>query len=168
MREKINELFGLFKEAGFQLYMVGGSVRDIFLRGVSFEDISDYDFATDAIPEQIIHVLHPRQVFTVGEKYGTVGLYDNTFQITTFRKEFYEPGSRFPVVGYVNELREDLVRRDFTINSLAMDSDWNLIDMFEGRSDWTKCTLRTPRDPERTFEEDPLRMLRAFRFLAQF
>lgn len=170
MRERINGLFKLFQESGFQLFMVGGAVRDIFLRGVSFADISDYDFATDAIPEKIKQVLQPLRctIFTVGEKFGTIGTYNNSFQITTFRTDKYKPGSRFPEVEFSQELREDLSRRDFTFNSLAMDSDWNLIDLFGGQNDWKNCFLRTPLNPDQTFQDDPLRMLRAYRFLAQF
>ena len=168
MRDRINELFQLFKANGFQLFLVGGAVRDMFLRNKELNEIEDFDFATNATPTQMVGILVPRKLFTIGEKFGTLGLWDNKFQITTYRQEIYEDHSRFPTVNFVEDLREDLVRRDFTINALAMSPNWEPVDFFGGQEDWKQGILRTPLRPDQTFKEDPLRMLRAFRFMSRY
>lgn len=155
-----------------QLYMVGGTVRDALLqRG----EAHDGDMATDAHPEEIKRLVaptHPTAVVLVGERFGTVRLhYDNSIiEITTFRSERYNPDSRKPEVCFGDHLEEDLARRDFTINALARDPlSERIIDLFNGRQDLADHVLRAVGDePDKRFDEDPLRLLRAIRFAAQF
>jgi poly(A) polymerase len=154
-----------------QLYMVGGTVRDVLLhRGKS----SDADLATDARPDEIKRLVaptHPSAVVLVGERFGTVRLHygENIVEITTFRSERYNPESRKPEVCFGNSLEEDLARRDFTINALARDPlDGSIIDLFHGRQDLEDHILRAVgEEPDKRFDEDPLRLLRAVRFAAQ-
>jgi poly(A) polymerase len=155
-----------------QLYMVGGTVRDALLqRG----EAHDGDMATDAHPEEIKRLVaptHPTAVVLVGERFGTVRLhYDNSIiEITTFRSERYNPDSRKPEVCFGDRLEDDLARRDFTINALARDPlSERIIDLFNGRQDLEDHVLRAVGDePDKRFDEDPLRLLRAIRFAAQF
>ncbi len=154
-----------------QLYMVGGTVRDVLLhRGKS----ADADLATDAHPSEIKRLVAPTQpgaVVLVGERFGTVRLhYDaNIVEITTFRSERYNPESRKPEVCFGTNLEEDLRRRDFTINAMARDPlDGHIIDPFGGRRDLSAHILRAVgEEPNKRFDEDPLRLLRAVRFAAQ-
>jgi len=154
-----------------QLYMVGGTVRDVLLhRGQS----ADADLATDAHPDEIKRLVAPTRptaVVLVGERFGTVRLhYDTTIvEITTFRSERYNPESRKPEVCFGSDLSEDLRRRDFTINALAHDPlNGQIIDLFNGRSDLDAHILRAVgEEPDKRFDEDPLRLLRAVRFAAQ-
>lgn len=162
-------LFSLFREKGEELYLVGGYVRDLLL-GL---ETGDYDFATSARPEVTKEILESRgfRAIPIGMEFGTVAAVINAdrgtaeAQITTYRcNESYRKGSRHPDVVFGTSLEEDLVRRDFTVNAMAMDENNNLIDPLGGREDLKSGILRTPMDPEETFSEDPLRMLRAFRF----
>lgn len=154
-----------------QLYMVGGTVRDVLLhRGES----ADADLATDALPDEIKRLVaptHPSAVVLVGERFGTVRLhYDtNIIEITTFRTERYNPESRKPEVCFGTDLMEDLLRRDFTINAMARDLlTGQIIDPFGGRQDLDAHLLRAVgNEPDKRFDEDPLRLLRAVRFAAQ-
>lgn len=154
-----------------QLYMVGGTVRDVLLhRGKS----ADADLATDAHPNEIKRLVaptHPGAIVLVGERFGTVRLhYDaNIVEITTFRSERYNPESRKPEVCFGNDLAEDLQRRDFTINAMARDPlNGQIIDLFGGRRDLDDHILRAVgEEPDKRFDEDPLRLLRAVRFAAQ-
>src|ERR1051326_9117985 len=160
-----------FRAEQKQLYMVGGTVRDVLLqRGQS----ADADLATDAEPEEIKRLVAPTRPSTVvpiGERFGTVRLlYDtNIIEITTFRSERYNPDSRKPEVCFGNDLIEDLRRRDFTINAMARDPlNGHIIDPFHGREDLEAHILRAVSDePDKRFDEDPLRLLRAVRFSAQ-
>ncbi len=160
-----------FRAQQKQLYMVGGTVRDVLLqRGQS----ADADMATDARPDEIKRIVaptHPSAVVLVGERFGTVRLHYNTsiVEITTFRSERYNPDSRKPEVCFGDSLAEDLGRRDFTINALARDPlNGHIIDLFNGREDLEHHILRAVgEEPERRFDEDPLRLLRAVRFAAQ-
>ncbi len=163
------ELFESFSLKGEELYLVGGYVRDRLLE----RNTGDYDFATSARPEVTQEILESSGFRTVltGMKFGTVAAVrkgDNgpvEVQITTYRcDESYRKGSRHPEVVFGNDLEEDLARRDFTVNAMAMDRDGNVIDPLGGRKDLRDGIIRTPLDPEQTFREDPLRMLRAFRF----
>lgn len=165
----MDELFQLFIENGLQLYLVGGCVRDRLLG----RDTRDYDLATDARPEKSLELLRGAgySAYPVGLKFGTVGATVNTgsgpvdVQITTYRcSESYRRGSRHPEVAFGKSLEEDLLRRDFTVNAMAMDRWGKVIDPLGGRFDLEARLLRTPLDPMETFCEDPLRMLRAFRF----
>ena len=154
-----------------QLYMVGGTVRDVLLhRGQS----ADADLATDAHPDEIKRLVaptHPSAVVLVGERFGTVRLLyeSNIVEITTFRTERYNAESRKPEVCFGNDLMEDLRRRDFTINAMARDPlNGNIIDPFAGRQDLEAHILRAVgNEPDKRFDEDPLRLLRAVRFAAQ-
>ncbi len=164
-----DELGGLFAAAGHELALVGGVVRDAFLRRKS----RDVDLTTDARPVQILAVTRDwaDQVWTIGIDFGTVGLRkaDSIFEITTYRSESYEPTSRKPDVGHDHvSLEEDLSRRDFTVNAMAaLLPSHQLVDPFGGLADLQRKVLRTPGAPETSFTDDPLRILRAARFTAQ-
>ena len=160
-----------FRAQHKQLYMVGGTVRDVLLhRGQS----NDADMATDARPDEIKRIVaptHPTTVVLVGERFGTVRLHygNDIVEITTFRSERYNPESRKPEVCFGDDLRDDLLRRDFTINALARDPlNGTIIDLFNGRQDLDAHILRAVgNEPDKRFDEDPLRLLRAVRFAAQ-
>ncbi len=161
------ELAARFLEAGHTLYLVGGSVRDALLD----REVDDLDLTTDARPEQIRAVLTgwADAIFEVGEAFGTIGArkQDWFFEITTFRSEVYRYESRKPRVTFSDRIEDDLVRRDFTINSLALRIPaTETIDPCDGLADLAAGVLRTPAAPEDSFSEDPLRMLRLFRFQA--
>lgn len=149
-----------FNNHGFQLYAVGGSVRDSLL-GL---DKSDRDFCTDALPNDTFDILKAfGRPHKVGIKFGTIGLGD--IEITTYRTERYEKGSRKPEVVFGNSLEEDLARRDFTINAIAQDVlTGEIVDPFGGQADIQNRAIRAVGDPVDRFTEDPLRMLRAIRF----
>jgi poly(A) polymerase len=161
------ELADLFAAAGHVLYLVGGSVRDAFLERAH----DDLDFATDARPEQTRRIVASwaDSVFGMGESYGTIGIRkgDLTAEITTFRAEVYHSASRKPRVEFSDSIEEDLSRRDFTVNAVALRlPDLEAVDPFGGLADLARQLLRTPLDPEISFSDDPLRMLRLFRFQA--
>ncbi|TMK36787.1 MAG: CCA tRNA nucleotidyltransferase [Actinobacteria bacterium] len=162
------ELGALFADAGHELYLVGGSVRDLLLG----RDVSDLDFATSAHPAETTKVLHgwaDRRYF-VGVRFGTVGaLKEGTrLEITTFRQEVYAEQDRKPAVTFGRDIETDLGRRDFTINAMAV---WlpggELIDPHGGAKALGARVLDTPTDPAIAFSDDPLRMIRAARFVAQ-
>ncbi len=156
-------------EAGHRAYLVGGSVRDAFLDRV--HPGSDVDITTDARPEVIEQVVKgwADAVWLQGERFGTVGCQkgDDLFEITTFRAEIYRSDSRKPEVTYSDDIETDLSRRDFTINAIAIAlDDPDLVDPHHGLDDLVARRLRTPLSPEISFGDDPLRMLRAARFVA--
>ncbi len=157
-----------FARAGFGLWLVGGWVRDAVLGNVH----TDLDFATDARPEETLKVLQEwsRTVpWTTGIEFGTVGAQrgDIKVEVTTFRSEVYQAGSRNPEVTFAGDLETDLSRRDFTVNAMAITlPDAALVDPFGGLDDLARRRLRTPLSPEVSFSDDPLRMLRAFRFVS--
>lgn len=167
----------VFTEAGADLYLVGGIVRDILLaRPVP----NDLDFATSIPPDRtkaILQTLDHAGLYDIGEKFGTIGLVlpgpepgdePVSVEITTFRTEQYETGSRHPVVAYGESIEEDLARRDVTINAIAVDVESGaLIDPFYGQADLAMGLLRAVGDPDERFEEDPLRLLRLARFVSQ-
>jgi poly(A) polymerase len=161
-----------FTDAGYDLYAVGGCVRDVLL-GVE-QATPDYDLTTNARPDEIERIVAPWADFTwdQGKKFGTIGCKkgDLPFEITTFRADAYEPDSRKPIVTFGDSIRDDLARRDFTINAIAikLGDQPEFIDEFGGLSDLMAKRLKTPIDPAISFEDDPLRMLRAARFLARF
>ena len=162
-------LSGLFAEAGRRLYLVGGAVREA-LAGRPLSD-TDLDFSTDATPAQTRRIVEAAadSVWTQGERYGTVGctIGEHAFEVTTHRVDCYSDGSRKPEVVFGSDILDDLERRDFTINAMAVDTrDGTLLDPHNGRGDLASGVLRTPLDPEISFGEDPLRMLRAARFVA--
>ena len=162
-----------FAAAGHRLYLVGGPVRDALL-GV---DCDDLDFTTSARPDQIEQLLRPisSAIWDVGRDFGTIGALLRTggqeyrVEVTTFRADAYQPDTRKPVVAFGDRITDDLVRRDFTINAMAIDlADRSLIDPYHGVADLASSTLRTPSEPEVSFTDDPLRMLRAARFASRF
>jgi poly(A) polymerase len=163
-----DDLARRFQEAGFSLALVGGSVRDALLGRLG----NDLDFTTDARPEDILKIIRPwaDAVWEIGIAFGTVGAQKNGYQIevTTYRSEAYDRTSRKPEVSYGDSIEEDLVRRDFTVNAMALAlPEKKFIDPHEGRADLAARVLRTPGTPESSFSDDPLRMMRAARFAAQ-
>jgi poly(A) polymerase len=162
------ELGERFAEAGFELYLVGGVVRDAMLGRVS----PDMDLATSAKPQETTRVLRgwADNQYHVGVRFGTVGARKGgrLVEITTFREEVYEQEHRKPAVTFAKDIETDLSRRDFTINAMAVRlPDGEFIDPFGGVKDLAAKTLDTPLEPEVAFSDDPLRMLRAARFVAQ-
>lgn len=152
------------EEAGYEAYFVGGSVRDALL-GLPIHDV---DIASSAYPAEIKHLFH-RTVDT-GIQHGTVMILDHAhgYEVTTFRTESgYQDFRRPDHVTFVRSLREDLKRRDFTINALAVKQDGTVIDLFNGLTDLTAKQLRAVGDPHERFHEDALRMMRAVRFESQ-
>ncbi|MDT0436946.1 MULTISPECIES: CCA tRNA nucleotidyltransferase [Streptomyces] len=163
-----DDLARRFQEAGFSLALVGGSVRDALLGRLG----NDLDFTTDARPDDVLAIVRPwaDAVWEVGIAFGTVGAQKDGFQIevTTYRSEAYDRTSRKPEVSYGDSIDEDLVRRDFTVNAMALAlPERTLIDPHDGRADLAARVLRTPGTPEASFSDDPLRMMRAARFAAQ-
>lgn len=160
-----------FRAAGHRLYLVGGSVRDLLLgRDI---DRLDFDFTTDATPDAVKSIVAEvtDNLWTQGERFGTIAALRNgrTLEITTHRAEAYDPESRKPDVKFSNDVLVDLSRRDFTINAMALEltSDApTLVDPYNGLQDLTARILRTPLSPEVSFTDDPLRMLRAARFIS--
>ena len=166
----INPVAERFLSAGHRLYLVGGIVRDLALgRPVDF----DIDLTTDARPRDIKRLVAPLAdaVWSQGERFGTIGasVAGHELEITTHRAERYDPESRKPVVSFGDDLHEDLSRRDFTINAMAIEiPDGLLHDPFGGHDDLAQHRLRTPLSPDVSFNDDPLRMLRAARFISRF
>jgi poly(A) polymerase len=205
MLEILLTLSRIFRGAGYELYMVGGAVRDLLLRRDAALDI---DLATNARPDEIkrlVNQTHPAAVIALGEKFGTIRIHYHrarprageveqptapsetaspspapvvaetpadvdVIEITTYRSDRYDPDSRKPEVTFGDTLEGDLLRRDFTFNAMARDLETGeIIDPYGGRADLEQGLIRAVGDePERRFDEDPLRMLRAARFAAQF
>jgi poly(A) polymerase len=164
----VAKLAAAFEAAGAELALVGGPVRDAFLGRTAF----DLDFTTDARPERILEIVTPISSarWDVGRAFGTIGarVAGEQVEITTYRSDAYEPGSRKPEVRFGDTLEDDLVRRDFTVNSMALRLPARvLVDPTGGIEDLLGRRLRTPQRPDVSFSEDPLRMLRAARFAAQ-
>ena len=172
VREEARELAGRFAVDGYRIFLVGGVVRDSLL-GLPLDTAFDLDLTTDAQPPAVRSILEEwaDTLWTQGERFGTIGARrgDRRVEITTHRTERYQPGSRKPDVVFADAIEVDLSRRDFTINAMAVElPDGALVDPFGGAADLADRRLRTPLDPEATFSDDPLRMLRAARFFAQF
>lgn len=163
--EKIRNFSSIFEKNGFKLYIVGGAVRDYLL---SIEN-EDFDFTTDAKPEQVIKLF--KKTIPTGIKHGTVTVlfHGESFEVTTFRSEADYLDGRHPnTVNFVRNLEEDLKRRDFTINALAADTnDGKIIDYHDGLKDLKKKIIRAIGDPCQRFEEDGLRTMRACRFVSK-
>lgn len=165
---RIRSLAERFEQAGFELALVGGPVRDAFLG----REAHDLDFATSATPEQILEVIAPvaDTHWDIGRDFGTIGarLGDMTVEITTYRADEYDGATRKPVVAFGDSLEGDLLRRDFTVNAMALRLPGKvLVDPSGGLEDLLAQRLRTPVEPEVSFGDDPLRMLRGARFTAQ-
>ena len=168
-QKPIYELSVLFDNAGFEFYVVGGTIRDLVL-GV---DSDDFDICTNARPEEILGIVKnvADHIWRQGEVFGTIGIeYKGLkFEITTYRKEIYVDDSRKPQVEFGDNLEIDLSRRDFTINAMAFSlPEAKLVDPYGGLDDLLNQRLRTPLSPIVSFNDDPLRMLRAARFIARF
>jgi poly(A) polymerase len=162
-----------FAAAGHELHLVGGTVRDALLGRQEPDDATaDLDFATDARPEQVLAIAGPlaQATWTTGIEFGTVGVQvrGRMCEITTYRADRYDRVSRHPEVVYGDSLVEDLRRRDFTMNAMALSvtGDTAFTDPFGGLADLARGILSTPGTPEESFADDPLRMLRAARFVS--
>ncbi|MDY3049875.1 MAG: CCA tRNA nucleotidyltransferase [Rothia sp. (in: high G+C Gram-positive bacteria)] len=159
----------LFAQAGFELALVGGPVRDLFLG----QRALDLDFTTNASPDQTLELVADwaDATWDIGKEYGTIGLRkgQEMLEITTYRAEKYDPDSRKPLVAFGTDLADDLFRRDFTINSMALRlPSLELVDPFGGQKDLAQGLIRTPGTPQASFSDDPLRMMRAARFASRF
>ncbi len=163
-----------FGKAGHRLYLVGGTVRDLMV-GSQRSDY-DLDLTTDARPPEIKACLAgwAHAIWTQGERFGTIGAKfgERTYEITTFRAESYTDDSRKPHVTYADDVETDLGRRDFTVNAMALELTSGdtpvLVDPHGGAVDLINKVLRTPLGPDVSFSDDPLRMLRAARFIAGY
>ena len=165
--EYLKTVSDLYSSNGYEFYLVGGAVRD----GILDIETTDFDFTTNASPEESIDLLNNNGYKTteIGRAFGTIELQieNNSLHITTYRKDTYENSSRNPSIESATDLETDLSRRDFTINSIAYSIDANeLIDPFNGLKDLAAGVIRTPDDPIISFSDDPLRMLRVCRFIS--
>ena len=157
-----------FSAAGFELSLVGGPVRDAFLG----RKAPDLDFTTNAKPDEILAILKPfvDAHWDIGREFGTIGarVGDDQIEITTYRSDKYDPSSRKPEVAFGDDLNEDLFRRDFTINAMALRlPSKTFVDPFNGLRDLLGGTIRTPGKPEDSFSDDPLRMMHGARFASR-
>lgn len=169
-RPLLGRLHELFQASGEKLYLVGGSVRDLLVQ----RPIHDYDLATSAPPaltEKLLRKTKPDALYTVGKRFGTISANfgPETVEITTFRTEHYEFGDRHPEVDFAPTIEQDLVRRDLTINSMALDlASGDLLDPANGVADLRERIIRVTGEPRLRFAEDPLRLMRVVRFAVQF
>ncbi len=155
------------EKCGYEAYCVGGCVRDYLLGQCP----DDYDIATSALPEQIMQIFSSHKLLTIGIKHGTVTviLDGKPVEITAFRSESDYRDHRHPsAVGFSSNLEQDLVRRDFTINAMAYNTERGIIDMFGGKADLKAGIIRCVGNPEERFNEDGLRILRALRFASRY
>lgn len=168
----VSKVASAFADAGFELSLVGGPVRDAMLGRV----VSDLDFTTNASPDEILRVVTPISdvQWDIGRDFGTIGARiearaaTETVEITTYRADAYDGVTRKPVVAFGDSLEGDLKRRDFTVNAMALRiPEVRLVDPCGGVEDLLTGTLRTPSTPEVSFGDDPLRMMRAARFASQ-
>ena len=167
----LGEVGALFAAAGHQLYLVGGSVRDAVLGRLT----TDLDFTTDAGPDKVQQIVRPwaDAIWDTGIEYGTIGVgkAGQRLEITTFRADSYDQVSRNPQVRFGDRLEDDLLRRDFTVNAMAVritaDGPGEFLDPLGGLSAVQQRMLDTPAAPSVSFGDDPLRMLRAARFVSQ-
>lgn len=169
--EEASALAERFAAAGWKLYLVGGVVRDALLDRL--DGPAEFDFTTDAPPDDIEALLvgWADAIWTQGKRFGTIGARrgERDVEITTHRADAYQPGSRKPDVVFAGEIEADLSRRDFTVNAMALSlPDVRLIDPFDGAADLATGRLRTPLSPDDSFRDDPLRMMRAARFIAGY
>lgn len=165
---EISRLASAFSDAGHELALVGGPVRDAFLG----REVSDLDFTTDALPDRILELVTPISdaQWDIGREFGTIGarISGVTVEITTYRSDAYDGETRKPVVAFGTSLDDDLTRRDFTINAMALRLPaCVLVDPSGGVDDLLDQMIRTPGAPEVSFGDDPLRMMRAARFVSQ-
>jgi poly(A) polymerase len=167
-------LASAFSAAEEELYLVGGTVRDALLGRAM---LADLDFATSAAPprtRELLESVEPSSVYLVGERFGTIGAIFGDepdrlrVEVTTYRRETYPDENRFPDVAFDATLTDDLARRDFTMNAIAVDAKSGaMIDPWDGEADIAQSLVRAVGDPNERFAEDPLRLLRAARFVSQ-
>lgn len=162
------ELGELFSAAGFEISLVGGPVRDLFLGRIS----PDLDFTTNARPDDTLRVIEgwADATWDVGREFGTIAFRrgKDQFEVTTYRADAYDGDSRKPIVAFGERLEEDLIRRDFTMNAMALRlPNLELVDPYGGLDDLRDSRVMTPGTPEVSFTDDPLRMMRAARFTSQ-
>lgn len=163
--KRLDQFLEIFHSHGYQAYGVGGCVRDYLLN----LEINDYDVATNATPQQMIDLFKDYQLSTVGSRFGTIGIYyqQQWFECTTYRVESdYSDGRHPSFVKQTKNLNEDLSRRDFTINAMAYVKG-EIIDLFNGQQDLKNRIIRTVHNPIDRFNEDALRILRAFRLASK-
>ena len=162
----VNKILNKIEDAGFEAFIVGGSVRDLVIG----KEPSDYDVTTSATPDEISSIFNDFKTIYVGKQFGTVIIIqqEGTVEVTTYRTEGeYIDGRRPTVVSFSKDIYEDLSRRDFTINSMAYNKHIGIIDPFHGKIDIENKIIRTVGNPEARFKEDHLRILRAVRFSTQ-
>ena len=167
MNREVKYALQLLESRGFEAFLVGGAVRDLLLH----RKVNDYDINTDASQEEILEVFKDYHTYNLGKKYGTVVVVIDKLEIeiTPYRIEEEYLDHRHPSkVFYTNSLIDDISRRDFTINSMCMDKEGNIIDFYNGQKDLEAHTLRAIGDPDKRFKEDALRILRAIRFAASY
>ena len=171
MLAEVAPLGELFRAQRKKLFLVGGSVRDLLIDRATTD--LDFDFTTDARPEEIKSIISgwADAVWTPGERFGTISAQKGarTYEITTHRAEAYSPESRKPDVEFSTKIEDDLSRRDFTVNAMALEITADapvLVDPYGGLADLMAKVLRTPLSPTESFSDDPLRMMRAARFIA--
>ena len=162
------QLGTLFEAAGHELALVGGPVRDAILGRVA----PDLDFTTSASPDEILKLLKPisKATWDIGREFGTIAaqIGEEKVEITTYRADSYDPESRKPTVAFGDNLEDDLIRRDFTVNAMALRlPSMTFVDPHQGLKDLMDGVLKTPSRPEISFSDDPLRMMRAARFASQ-
>lgn len=160
----VEQIIKKFEKEGFEIYVVGGAVRDL----LTDKEVYDWDFTTNATPEEMLKIF-PDAFYD--NKFGTVGIADesskNPYEITTFRKEYGYSDTRRPdKVEWGKSLEEDLSRRDFTINAMALGNK-GIIDLYDGQKDLKDKVIRTVGDPNERFSEDALRMMRAIRIASE-
>lgn len=162
--EKALPVIQQLKQQGYEAYFVGGAVRDYILG----RSVYDIDITTSASPKEVMHLF--RETIPVGIEHGTVIVRYNeeNYEVTTFRKdEMYEDYRHPKGIQFVRSLEEDLKRRDFTMNALAMTDEFTIIDLFQGKKDINNQVIKTVGCAEKRFQEDALRIMRAFRFMSQ-
>ncbi|MBQ6882810.1 MAG: polynucleotide adenylyltransferase, partial [Clostridia bacterium] len=166
MKETALSIVKKLEENGYSAYLVGGSVRDELLSRA----VNDFDIATNASPQAVMQVFAHERVVETGIKHGTVTIVidHHPYEVTTFRTEGDYKDCRHPeTVSFVTSLKEDLERRDFTINALAYNPETGIVDYFGGVDDLNNKIIRAVGEPQKRFQEDALRILRAVRFSAQ-
>lgn len=162
-----NIIIELLQDAGYKAYLVGGCVRDAYM-GIAPKD---WDICTSATPDEMRKVFKDYKIYNTGEKHGTltVNVNNELFEVTTFRKDGQYSDARHPdSVEFINDIKGDLARRDFTINAIAYNYQENHVDPFDGCKDICSNIIRCVGDPEERFKEDALRILRALRFAARY
>ena len=162
----VEKIIDILEMQDYEAYIVGGSIRDMFLG----KEPNDYDIATDASPDKIKSVFSEFKTIDIGEKFGTILISqeEGDIEVTTFRKEGrYIDGRRPEMVNFSSNIEDDLSRRDFTINAMAYNKSRGILDPYNGIRDLKRRVIRTVGEPEERFNEDYLRILRAIRFGTQ-